>query len=168
MKKPTLHLLMGLPGSGKSTLAKHIQSATKATLLSSDDYRILLFPDPKFTQKEHDSLYAMLDHNVEHLLSADRSVIYDANLNRKHHREEKYALAKKYDVDVKLWWVQAPQSLAKTRRIDEQDPRLVPEGETSERMFDRIADVFEEPSPDEKHIIIDGTNIKKSDIERHL
>lgn len=165
---PTLHLLMGLPGSGKTTLAKKLHKLTKATMLSSDDYRIMLFPDPTFSQKEHDSLYAMLDHNVEHLLSAGRSVIYDANLNRKHHRTEKYKLAKKYDANVKLWWVQTPESLAKERRVDEQDPRLVPDGETSERMFERIAVVFEEPTKAEKFITINGKDIKNEDIEKHL
>ena len=159
---------MGLPGSGKTTLAKQIQSLTKATILSSDEYRLMLFPDPTFSQKEHDSLYAMLDHNVEHLLSAGRSIIYDANLNRRHHRTEKYALANKYNANIKLWWVQTPQLIAKGRRVDEQDPRLVPTGESSERMFDRIATVFEEPLPNEEYIVVDGKNIIKSDTKSHL
>ncbi len=166
MDKPTLHLMMGLPGSGKSTLAKILRELTKATLLSSDEYRLMLFPDPNFTQKEHDSLYAMLDHNVEHLLQAGRSVIYDANLNRKHHRQEKYALAKKYNAEVKLWWVQVPDDLAKDRRIDEQDPRLVPDGETPENMFDRIAVVFESPDNSEKYISINGKNITTTEIKK--
>lgn len=159
---------MGLPGSGKTTLAKTLHKITKATLLSSDDYRIMLFPEPTFSQKEHDSLYAMLDHNVEHLLSAGLSVIYDANLNRSHHRSEKYDLAKKHNAEVILWWVQTPSGLAKDRRIDEQDPRLLPDGETSERMFDRVAKVIEEPEKNEKYIAVNGKNITESDIKTKL
>ena len=64
MGSPTLYLLMGLPGSGKSTLGKLLQSETKAIRISSDEYRLLIFPEPTFTQKEHDNLYGLIDHNV--------------------------------------------------------------------------------------------------------
>ena len=150
---------MGLPGSGKTTLGKTIQKLTGAVRISSDEYRLMLFPEPKFTQKEHDNLYAMIDHNVQHLLEAGHSVIYDANLNRKHHRQEKYDLAKKFGADVKLWRVCVDEELAKTRRVAEQDSRLVPDGETSENMFDRIAAVIEAPNASEAHIRTDGSDI---------
>ncbi len=159
--KPTLHLLMGLPGSGKTTLGKKLESITGAVYLSSDEYRIMLFKKPCFSQEEHDMLYATLDHNVEHLLKAGYSVVYDANLNRRRHRQEKYDLAKKYGTDVKLWLVEVPEQTAKTRRVSEQDPRLLPEGESSEKMFDRIAEVIEKPDKTEKPIIVDGTKISE-------
>lgn len=159
--KPTLHLLMGLPGSGKTTLGKELESITNAVYLSSDEYRVVLFKKPSFSQEEHDVLYATLDHNVEHLLKAGYSVIYDANLNRRHHRQEKYDLANKLGVSVKLWVVEVPLSIAKTRRVSEQDPRLLPEGESSEKMFDRIADVIEQPDGTEHPIVVDGTRISE-------
>lgn len=168
MAQPTLHLLMGLPGAGKTTLAKTIQKITKAARLSSDDYRILIYPEPTFSQKEHDNLYGLLDHSVGHLLEADHDVIYDANLNRRVHRDEKYALAEKYGAKVKLWWVKTPQELAKQRRIDEQDHLLIPEGETPEKMFDRIAEVFEPPGEDENFTVVDGTGITKDKIKELL
>lgn len=168
MSKATLHLLMGLPGAGKSTLARQLSELTKATRLSSDETRIMLFDEPCFSQDEHDRLYAILDHNLEHLLAAGMDVIYDANLNRRVHRDEKYATAKEYDAEVKLWWVQTPEELAKQRRVDEQDELLLPEGETSEKMFDRIAAIIEEPGKDEPHVVIDGRNIRPDDIKKHL
>ena len=128
----------------------------------------MVFPDPKFTQKEHDNLYGLIDHNVEHLLEYGRDVIYDANLNRRHHRDEKYALANKYEVNVKLWWVQVPAELARERRCAEQDPKLIPEGETSENMFDRIAELIEAPSSDENCIDVDGTKITEKYIRSLL
>lgn len=151
---------MGLPGSGKSTLANILRELTGATIMSSDEYRLLLFKKPCFSQEEHDMLYATLDHNVDHLLAAGLDVIYDANLNRLHHRQEKYALAKKYNATVKLWWVQVPTDFAKSRRIQDQDTRLIPDGETAARMFDRIANVIEEPIESEQFISVNGTDIQ--------
>lgn len=168
MGQPTLHLLMGLPGAGKTTLAKTLQKLTKAARLSSDDYRTLIYPEPTFSQKEHDNLYGLLDHSVEHLLEANHDVIYDANLNRKIHREEKYELAKKYNAQVRLWWVRTPQELAKQRRIDEQDHLLIPDDETPEKMFDRIAKAFEPPDTDEKYTAVDGTLITKDSVKKLL
>jgi predicted kinase len=168
MQTPTLHLLMGLPGSGKTTLGKVLEELTDATYLSSDEYRLMLFRKPCFSQEEHDMLYATLDHNVLHLLEAGHDVIYDANLNRHSHRQEKYNLASKYNAKVKLWWVQTPESVARERRVEEQDPRLVPEGETSERMFDRIANVIEIPTDKEEFISVDGTKIEKETVQTYL
>ncbi len=166
--KPTLHLLMGLPGSGKTTLGKQLESLTDAVYLSSDEFRIVLFKKPSFSQKEHDMLYATLDHNVEHLLKVGHSVIYDANLNRKHHRQEKYDLANKYGVNVRLWVLEVPKDTAKSRRLSEQDPRLLPEGESSEKMFERIADVIEQPDENELPTIVDGTRITEEYIKTLL
>jgi len=159
---------MGLPGAGKTTLAKTIQKITKAARLSSDDYRLIIYPEPTFSQKEHDNLYALIDHSTEHLLAGGHDVIYDANLNRHKHRAEKYDLARKYDAQVKLWWVQTPKELARQRRIDEQDQILLPEGESSEGMFDRIANILEEPKADEQHYIIDGTHITQKSVQQKL
>jgi predicted kinase len=156
---PTLHLLMGLPGSGKTTLGKILEKITDATYLSSDEYRLMLFKKPCFSQEEHDMLYATLDHNVLHLLESGHDVIYDANLNRRHHRQEKYDLASKYNADVKLWWVKTPHEISKKRRIKNQDARLIPEGETAERMFDRVTKIIEHPDKDEKYIEVDGSKI---------
>ncbi len=168
MSKPTLHLMVGLPGAGKSTLAKRLQTLTGATRLSSDEFRLLLFPQPTFTQSEHDGLYDILDHNVEHLLAAGKDVIYDANLNRRKHRDEKYKIAAKYNAKVVLWWPQVPKKYAKQRRADSQNHDLIPEGETSERMFDRVVSVFEPPQADEKYIEVDGHDIKPAVISAKL
>lgn len=168
MSRPTLHLLMGLPGAGKTTLAKTIHAITKAARLSSDDYRLIIFPEPTFSQTEHDNLYALLNHSTEHLLAAGHDVIYDANLNRYHHRQEKYAMAARQNADVLLWWVKTPTELARERRMKEQDHQLLPEGETSGNMFDRIAEILEAPMKGEHHVVIDGTHITKEEVKKLL
>ena len=167
MPKPTLHLLVGLPGAGKSTLARRLQEMTGAVRLSSDEFRLLLFPHPTFSQAEHDQLYDILDHNVVHLLSSGTDIIYDANLNRRKHRDEKYRIAKKYDARVVLWWVKVPQEFAKQRRVASQNHSLVPAGETPERMFERVVSVFEPPQADEPYMEVNGRNVMTAAIQAH-
>lgn len=154
----TLHLLMGLPGSGKTTLSNCLQEITGASRVSSDDYRLLLFREPTFSQDEHDTLYEIIDHNVEHLLQSGHSVIYDANLNRLIHRNDKYKIARKYNAKTILWWVQTPKVLAKSRRLRELNHILIPSGDDPSRMFDRVSKILEIPI-NESHIVIDGTKI---------
>lgn len=157
--KPTLYLLLGLPGSGKTTAAKEIAKLTGAVHLSSDSFRLSLFERPQFTQDEHDSLYIMLDYMCELLLTSGTSVVYDANLNRLVHRQEKYRLAKKLGVKTRLFWLQVHKDLARERRISTQHHGLVPSHETPHNMFERIAGVFEQPLKSEAFIALDGTKI---------
>jgi predicted kinase len=158
--KPTLYMMLGYPGAGKTTTAASIARVTGALHISSDDIRREILPDSQFTQAEHDKLYAELDKRVIELLSNGRSVVYDANLNRHAHRQEKYHLAQSLDVQTVLVWVKTPQDLAKHRRVTaEPQHDLTPQHETPEQMFDRIAKLFEPPHANEPYIELDGTKI---------
>lgn len=150
---------MGLPGAGKSTLAETLHQLIHAEVVSSDSCRIELFNSPTFSQNEHDALYRYLDTLVEKLLCDGKDVVYDANLNRYEHRAEKYLLASKLGVKTRLWWVQTAKDLAKSRRISEQNHILIPEGETPEKMFERIALVLQAPDNNEPYTAVDGTKI---------
>ncbi len=161
MTKPTLHLMVGLPGSGKSTLSQIIHEQTGARHLSSDITRLELFPEPTFNQTEHDELYQHLDRELDKTLANGDDAIYDANLNRRVHREEKYELARKYGANVILWWLCTDDNLSKERRISDQNPDLLPDGESSDKMFDRIKEVFEYPDENELAVRIEGVRLKK-------
>lgn len=159
---------MGLPGAGKSTFARTLHSLTNAEVLSSDAARLELFAVPTFSQNEHDKLYEILDHNLKHLLEKGYSAVYDANLNRRCHREEKYKLAQEYGTKVVLWWVQTPRELAKSRRVSEQNHDLLPQGESPEKMFERIAEILEAPKDDEPYVVVDGTKISEEYVKELL
>ena len=104
----------------------------------------------------------------EILLKHGMSVVYDANLNRYVHREEKYMLAKKNGANVQLFWVEAPRELAKKRRLATQHESLVPTDETPHDFFERIADIFEPPRKDEPFKKLDGTQISAAYIAEKL
>lgn len=166
MTKSVLYLMFGYPGAGKTTTAKLIESVTGATRLSSDETRLELFPKPTFSTDEHDKLYHYLNTRCAELLKGGTSVIYDANLNRRQHRQEKYDIAKEHRAESRLIWVKTARELAKQRATHQTREHFVPQHETATAMFERIADVLESPTAEERPIIIDGSHVTDSDIQR--
>jgi hypothetical protein len=160
---------MGLPGAGKTTVAKAIEEITGAIRLSSDEARLMIWPEPEFTEAEHFQLYEYLDDQTAQLLEAGRSVIYDANLNRLEHRQEKYTLAESVGAEVVLCWVKTPEEIALERRITEtHHHKLVPKDEDAQSMFKRIASIIEEPTEAEPYVEFDGTKITKEYVTKQL
>jgi len=161
--------MLGYPGAGKTTAAESIARTTGAVHVSSDQVRRTLFPQSTFTQAEHDQLYNELDAQLDTLLRSGKSVVFDANLNRRQHRLEKYQLAKSVGAEPKLIWVKTPAELAKHRRVSHQpQPDLTPQDETPEKMFDRIAGLFEAPDDSESYIVLDGTKISDQYVKQQL
>lgn len=148
---------MGLPGAGKTTAAKLLEDMTGATRLTSDEVRCQLWKKPTFDEAEHDALYNHLNDLTEKLLKQGKSVIYDANLNRYVHRQEKYRLANRLNIKTVLFWVQTPEPVALKRRIELScHHHLVPSHETPKEMFKRISRAIEPPDNSERFIKING------------
>lgn len=166
--QPTLYLMMGYPGAGKTTIAGIIAELTGAVLLSSDAVRMELFPEPTFSQTEHDQLYTALDNKTLELLQTGQSVIYDANLNRRQHRQEKYDICTKTDAKPVLVWVRTAKDVSKERAVHDSRSHLVPQDETAEAMFDRIAHIIEEPHADEPVVQIIGEDVTPEIVKAKL
>jgi len=167
MSKPTLYLMIGYPGAGKTTTTKILHGLTGATVLSSDDIRRKLFAMPTFTEHEHQQLYRHIDRELEALMKEQKNIIYDANLNRYRHRQDKYRQAEHHGYDVKLIWAKTPEQLAKSRRIhDASHYDLVPAHENPASMFERIVRTFEQPHPSEPYVEIDGTSITREIVKQ--
>ena len=169
MNQPTLYMMFGYPGAGKTTAADVIKKLTGAEHLSSDQLRSELFPESTFSQAEHDELYRTLDKKTEELLKAGKSVIYDANLNRHQHRQDKYDICRRLGVKSLLLWVQTPRTMAKQRAGHHSRQHLWPADETPDQLFDRIAEVIEEPNQaTEPFIVIDGTKVTEDYVRSQL
>ncbi len=166
--QPKLYLMLGYPGAGKTTTASIIQKKTGAVHLSSDALRTELFASPQFDQAEHDALYKALDEKTESLLREGKDVIYDANLNRLQHRQEKYEICKRTGATSILVWVQTEKDTAKQRATVPSRAHLAPQNETLSQMFDRIAGIIEEPNANEPFVAVDGTNITPEAIANTL
>jgi predicted kinase len=159
VKQPTLYLMMGLPGAGKTTAAKVIESLTGAIRLSSDEQRLKLWPEPAFSEEEHQKLYDYLDKKTELLLKEGKSVIYDANLNRKIHRQQKYDIVQRTDARCVLCLIKTDEQLAYQRAVieaDGQETRVF--GNLDAPVFNRLKDEIEWPHG-ESYVELDGTKI---------
>lgn len=161
-------MLFGYPGSGKTTTAKILADLTGAVRLSSDEIRLEMFAKPRYTQAEHDVVYATINQRAEELLANGKDVIYDANLNRFVHRAEKYELCRVVGARPVLFWIQVPEDIARNRAVMRAHHHLVPEDETFESMFDRVSSVLEEPRPGEPMTIIDGTEVNRDAVQKAL
>jgi predicted kinase len=168
MGQPTLFLMLGYPGAGKTTTAKLVSQLSGAVHLSSDSIRLELFPSPTYSQAEHDTVYQTLDERTRQHLLQGRSVIYDGNLNRYTHRAEKYTLSQQAGARPVVLWVQTPKELARTRAVLRGHHHLVPQDETFESMFDRVAGAIEEPRTDEPVHALDGTSVTQGTVGKVL
>lgn len=168
---PTLYLMLGYPGAGKTTVSNIIGDLTGAVHLNSDRFRQHMFSKPLgITNEEHESMYKHLDYIAETILESGKSVIYDANLNKYSHRQEKYDIAKKLGVTAKLIWVKTDSEIARKRATVEADGNPVnrPFGNMPIQTFDRLIQEIESPKDDEHAIEISGEEISKENVAKAL
>lgn len=168
VQQPILYLMFGYPGAGKTTIAQIISNVTGAVHLSSDAVRLELFPNPTFSQAEHDQLYQEIDTRAEALLKEGKSVIYDANLNRFVHRQQKYDICTRTGAKSVLLWVKTAKELAKERAVHDSRSHLWPKNETAAQLFDRVAGVLEPPQDHEPFITIRGEGVTEQTVRDTL
>lgn len=93
MKKGWCVWLTGLPGSGKSTIAKALMDKLKnnginAQIISSDELRKVITPEPKYTEEEREIVYGAIIYIAKILTNNCVNVIIDATGNRRKYREK--------------------------------------------------------------------------------
>lgn len=169
MARPKLYLMLGYPGAGKTTVAENIARLTGAVHLASDRKRLEMFPKPEFTHEEHDALYQAIDEQTKSLLLEGKSVIYDANLNRFIHRQQKYEICKQTNAQAVLVWVRVDKAIAKKRATQDghNDHRRL-FGNLDESTFERLVQEIEPPHDDEPVIQLDGTRITEAYVKQAL
>jgi predicted kinase len=170
MPKPTLYLMLGYPGAGKTTTAEMLADQTGAVHLCSDKFRLHMFPKPIFSEAEHSAVYGALDYMTELFLAKGLSVIYDANLNRYQHRQDKYNICQRTGANAILLWIKASEELAKKRstELGAEDPKHRPFGNLDAATFDRLAQEIEPPHQDELVIELDGSSLKPDVLRQAL
>jgi predicted kinase len=164
MNKPILNLLMGHAGSGKSYFARHLAETKHWTRLNGDSMRMALFGSVEAIQAQDQSLrregiFRAVDYAAEQVILSGQSVVYDANNNRREVRLEKEAMATRTGAIAVVVWVQVSkeQAILRTQERDEaKDQRQFTKEQATEVIERHIANT-DEPGPEEKVIIINGT-----------
>ncbi|HSX42648.1 MAG TPA: ATP-binding protein [Candidatus Saccharimonadales bacterium] len=154
--KTTLFLLLGYPGSGKSTFSQELEAARDLTRVNSDDLRRYMF---EHIEQIHDpannpAVFGALDYVTERLLQAGRSVLYDANNNRRAERSKHQKIAELAGARMVVLWVRSPLETAWLRnqqRTPENGYPAIPR-----KRYDQIVHALEVPTDNEKAVIISG------------
>lgn len=81
--------ITGLPGSGKTSIAKKVRRSLGPNVkhLQLDKIRKILTPQPEYTEKERDIVYASLAYMAYLLVDSGVCVIIDATANRRRYRD---------------------------------------------------------------------------------
>lgn len=84
--------ITGLPGSGKSTLAHALHSKMRrrgvcCQILSSDNLRKVMTPEPTYSEEERESVYATLVFIAKLLNENGVNTIIDATGNKRKYRD---------------------------------------------------------------------------------
>lgn len=168
MKQRYVFLMLGIPGSGKSSFAERLAQKLSAVHLNSDAMRLAIFKSRAETDRIYHSdqrstlntyTFGALNYAASSVLGSGSSVIYDACNNTQQERLDIAQELKQDHVYPVVIWVQTPFEEAvkrAVRRSETNMQRQFSEKEAREYIT-RINSEIEEPSYNEKLIIIDGS-----------
>jgi predicted kinase len=117
-----LHILCGIPGSGKSTLVKDLPGF----IVSTDSIRKFLWDDESIVR--HDKLvFEIADGMMKYMLTLGNDVIFDATNLTSERRIKYIRLAKTYEANVTVHWINCPVGVAigRNSRRDRKVPMPV-------------------------------------------
>jgi predicted kinase len=86
-------VLVGPPASGKTTLARHLAVRLPAVVVQSDAVRKALFPEPRYTPDEHQSVFATAHARLRDALGAGHHAVFDATNLEEQPRRVLYHIA---------------------------------------------------------------------------
>lgn len=111
MKKPTLHLMVGLPGSGKTTRAKELEIEYNALRLTPDEWHMELFGhdmDHPDHDARHDRVEALMRRQADALLRHGVSVILDFGFWGRSERDALRGHARELGAEFEMHYLDTP------------------------------------------------------------
>lgn len=150
---------LGYPGSGKTHFAERFCREHKIIHLNSDQLRHTMFANPKYTSDEHQAVFREMDRLCEEYISQGKSVLYDANNNRRDKRLILQHIAQNHEAQYVLLYFNTPLETAIRRNnerqhIEGEKKKLFPH--IDEAVIHRMNKNIELPNGDEPFIEING------------
>jgi adenylylsulfate kinase len=114
--------ICGRPGSGKSTIARELETLLEerdlhAQILGTDILRKVLTPEPTYTEKEREVVYATLVFIAKILNQNGVNVILDATANRRAYLEK----GKKEIENLLIAYVECPLEVCIKRESERKE-----------------------------------------------
>ncbi len=110
-----LTITCGLQGTGKTTVARILSENLRAELLCADVIRKEMYPRPRYTLKEMNSVYDEMFLRADVLLQENKRVIMDATFSRTDSRLRADNLAERHGVSLTIVVVTATDRVVKER-----------------------------------------------------
>ena len=117
-RRPTVHVLVGLPGAGKTTTARRISAHAPAVHFSLDEWMLrlhrLAYDDEQYVERLSSCRDLMLDLAAQ-VLSAGVDVTLDWNHFSREKRAASAAWAAEHEADYVVHHVMTPVEVARDR-----------------------------------------------------
>jgi predicted kinase len=153
-RRPTLHLLVGLPGAGKTTRARELERQHGAVRLTPDEWMLPLFGESD-AGGARDVLEGRFVWLARRLLAAGTDVVLDFGLWGRDERSALRALAAEAGAACSVVWLPVDEATQRERVLSRYDRSP---GETFAMTDDDLAEqrrVFQPPTEDEFGDVVD-------------
>lgn len=124
--EPILYMLIGIPCSGKSTYAEKNCTRLNAEIVSSDDIRLELKGDYKFSLQDNKRIFEIAYDRIENTLRRGKNVIFDATNTNKKYRQRYITLARKFEAQIIAIVFNTPFHICVQRNEEREKNRKIP------------------------------------------
>lgn len=155
--KPVAHLLCGFIGSGKTTFARKLEKETGAIRFTKDEWMVKIFGNtpPKDKFVEYDSkMTELTTETALRCLKSGTNVIIDGGFWYRKQRDEIHQTLKDMGVVAKLYFIDTPVDIMKTRTIKRSENIPIDSFSITEKEFNDYLKMFQPPTHDEEFISI--------------
>jgi predicted kinase len=158
LSKPTLICFYGFPGSGKSYVARNLENELQLARVSADRIRHELFRQPRYDTQENAIVAHLMNYMTEEFLGAGVSVAYDTNALRFGQRRKLRELARRFNGNYLLVWLQtdAENAFLRTQRRDRRTQDDKYSEEQTKASFEHQLSFMQNPGPDEDFLVVSG------------
>ncbi len=165
--KPIAHIIIGFIGSGKTTFARKLEKETGAIRFTKDEWMVRIFGNtpPKDKFEEYDNRMASLATDMAlKCLEAGADVIIDEGFWVKEHRHAISEKVKNVGAIPKLYYIEAPFEIMKTRTLKRSENPPIDSFTIDEEAFNHYWKSFRPPGKDEEFTLLNQASIEKDDL----